>query len=48
MPHMFGKPAEDGIGSETFEERMREVLGVNELVAMRTKLVAHEHKALTD
>jgi hypothetical protein len=46
LPHLFGKTAEDGIGSETIEERVREMLGVNALVEMRTALVQRAHKQL--
>jgi hypothetical protein len=44
VPHLFSKLAEDGIGSETIEERVREMLGVNQLVDMRTALIRRAHK----
>jgi hypothetical protein len=46
LPQQFSMPAEDGIGSETIEERVREMLGVNELVDMRTALIHRAHKAV--
>jgi hypothetical protein len=46
LPQYFGKVAEDGIGSETIEERVREMLGVDQLVDMRTALIARAHKGV--
>jgi hypothetical protein len=46
LPQLFSTPAEDGIGSETIEERVREMLGVNELVDMRTALIHRAHNAV--
>lgn len=46
MPHLFSKPGEDGISVTSIEERVREMLGVNQLVDMRTALIQRAHKQL--
>jgi hypothetical protein len=48
MPHLFSKTGEEGVSVESIQQRVRTMLGIEELVALRTKLVARAHKALTD
>ena len=46
LPQLFGKESEDGIGSESIEARVREMLGIELLVDLRAKLIARAHKSL--
>lgn len=46
LPQYFGKEPEDGISSETIEERVREMLGIQRLVDLRTGLIARAHAGL--
>lgn len=46
LPQHFGKQGEDGIGSETIVARVREMLGIERLVELRTQLINRAHAAL--
>jgi hypothetical protein len=46
LPHLFSKPAEEGIGLESIEARVREMLGIEQLVEMRTALIHRAHAGM--
>lgn len=48
MPHLFSKTGKEGVSVESIQQRVRTMLGIEELVELRTKLVSRAHKALTD
>jgi len=43
LPHLFSKPAEEGVGLESIEARVREMLGIEQLVELRTALIRRAH-----
>lgn len=46
LPQHFSKQPEDGIGSETIVARVREMLDIERLVELRTKLIGRAHASL--
>lgn len=46
MPQMFSKAGEEGISAESIQQRVRTMLGIEELVELRTKLIKRSHEAL--
>lgn len=48
MPQLFSKSGEEGVSVESIQQRVRTMLGIEELVELRTKLVARAYAALKD
>jgi hypothetical protein len=46
LPQHFSKQAEDGIGSETIVARVREMLDIERLVELRSKLIERAHRGI--
>jgi hypothetical protein len=46
LPQHFSRQAEDGIGSETIVARVREMLDIERLVELRTKLIERAHREI--
>ncbi len=47
LPQLFNKKAQEEIASEAVEARVREMLDIERLVELRTKLIARAHSNLT-
>jgi hypothetical protein len=46
LPQYFGVEPEDGIASESIKARVREMLDIERLVELRTRLIARAHASL--
>jgi hypothetical protein len=47
LPQYFGRKPEAGVGSEAIEARVRELLGIERLVELRTTLIVRAHSSLS-